>query len=717
LIRGAAPGVSASFMSPVFLTKLRIIAVWLAVALLGAAAGGWGYQARQGDMRDKLLEDARRSTVAINAAEVSRLTATRADLADPAYAAVKERLRQLRSVNPNVRVVSVLRFKPELKKVVFLADSTEPGARDASFPGDDYPEAAESAGVQKIVRTGEPATEGPRKHSRGTLVSAYATFDRASAGSVDAKTDFLGLDVDAAGWSRALWQAAFERAFYVWVALGLPLIAWFVARRQMEQRHVIRNLSEAVEQSHSAIVIIGLDGRIEFANRGLFDQVGFSRAELIGRTWRDFHPSETSADVLKDLVATVRAGRPWEGEWFNRRKNGTVYPVHGVVTPVNDRDGSLACFVAVFDDVTGTKQRESELREARDLAQAGNRAKGHFLATMSHEVRTPLNGIVGFTSLLLETPLSAEQREYVQTIRMSTEALIQLTGDILDFARIESGKLTLDALTCDPRECIEDVLDLLAPKADAKRIELLHRVADDVPGAVDVDGGRLRQVLTNLIGNAIKFTDRGEVAVELRRLPEAPNAAARAGTAEMCTLEFTVRDTGIGIAPENHAKLFRAFSQVDESTTRRYSGTGLGLAISRNLVELMGGTIGLASELGRGSVLTFTIRAPIATLLPPVRSLAGFRLGVAMPPGSLRTEIAELVRGWRGDVVEVDDPTELSATAVDIVLLDIRSTDAHQFAARPPTWSGFEPEKIYALVPMTLQASCARNCALTSGCS
>src|SRR6185503_15123936 len=217
--------------------------------------------------------------------------------------------------------------------------------------------------------------------------------------------------------------------------------------------------------------------------------------------WRSFRGVKPE-EGLGDLVPTVRRGQAWEGEWVNRRKDGSEFPVRGVVTPVRHRDGSLACFVAVFDDVTETKRREAELREARDLAEAGDRAKGHFLATMSHEVRTPLNGIVGFTSLLLDTTLSVEQREYVQTIRSSGEALIQLTGDILDYARIDSGKLKLDLLACDPRDGLEEALDLLATKAAEKNIELLHRCGDDVPSAVLADGGRLRQVLSNLVGNA-----------------------------------------------------------------------------------------------------------------------------------------------------------------------------------------------------------------------
>lgn len=685
-------------------TKRNIIGACAVIAVLGAGAGGWNYRTRDQEIRAELLVDARRSTVAFEPAELVRLAGAAEDLGTPAYLVVKDRLRRLKVINPRVRFVYLFRLKPDTGKVVYLADSADPGARDESLPGREYKEAATSPGLQTILRTGRPATEGPLQDEYGTWITAYATIgevapSQASTGRVP---DVLGVDMDAAGWRRELWRAAFEGAFYVWLALGLPLIAWFVARRQLAQRDVIHNLSEAMEQSHSAILIVGLDGRIQFANRGLCEQLGYARVELLGRSWQDFQVVDAADHVLNDLGAVMQSGRPWEGEWLNRRQNGTVYPVRGMITPVKQRDGALACFVVVFDDATGAKDREAELREARDLAQAGDRAKGHFLATMSHEVRTPLNGIVGFTSLLLDTPLNPEQREYVQTIRMSTEALIQLTGDILDFARIESGKLKLDPLTCDPRECVEDALDLLAPKADAKRIELLHRVGDDVPAAVMADGGRLRQVLANLIGNAIKFTDRGEVEVSIRRLPISDEAGTTSGATETCMLEFSVRDTGIGIARENHSKLFRAFSQIDDSTTRRYGGTGLGLAICRNLVELMGGTIGLESEPAKGSIFRFTIRAPIAARVPPARNLVGLRLGLVVPTPGLRREIAELVRGWHADVLEADDPNAFNETAADIVLVEVGEDAARALAARPAPLYGLTSDKLFGLVPITL---------------
>jgi PAS domain S-box-containing protein len=681
-------------------TKLTTTAMCLVIALTGAAVGAWNYGARDDEIRAGLLQDARRSTVAFDPAVLAQLQGARSDLATPAYAQVKSRLRMLKAIDPRVRYVYLFRLRPETGKVVFLGDSTDPGASDESLPGDEYKEAPQSPGLQNILRRNRPATEGPLTDEFGTWITAYAPVGLADPSAGSGVADVVGLDMDAAGWRRELWQAAFEGAMFVWLALGLPLIAWFVARRQLEQRHVIRNLSEAVEQSHSAILIVGLDGRIEFANRGLSDQVGFDREALIGRKWSDFREIDPGGDSMTELATAMQSGEAWEGEWVSRRQDGTAYPVRGVVTPVRRRDGALACFVVVFDDATEAKDREAELREARDLAQAGDRAKGQFLATMSHEVRTPLNGIVGFTSLLLDTPLTTEQREYVQTIRMSTEALIQLTGDILDFARIESGKLKLDPLTCDPRECVEDALDLLAPKADAKRIELLHRVGDDVPAAVLADGGRLRQVLANLIGNGIKFTDRGEVEVSLRRVPLAEEQAP--GAMEACLLEFAVRDTGIGIAPEHHPKLFRAFSQVDDSTTRRYGGTGLGLAICRNLVELMGGAIGLESAPGRGSVFRFTIRAQVAARVPPARNLAGLRLGLVVPTPGLRREIADLVRGWRAEVIEAESPDRISASEADIVLVEVGEDAARALAARPAPLYGLPSDRLFGLVPITL---------------
>jgi PAS domain S-box-containing protein len=695
------------------LSKPKIAFISALIVVAGAVTGWFGYRRAASRILAALVDDATRCAAAIEPANLRELTGSRADLPSPLYANLKRRLMRLKAVNPQVRFVYVFRFIPETGKVLYLGDSATSGAKDESLPGDEYPQAAQSPGLQQIIRTGLPATEGPLSDDFGTWVTGYALVAETPSTKPEVPIkEIVGMDIDAADWNRALWLAGLQNAFYVWVLLGLPFAAYRVMLRQTDQREAIRNLSEAMEQSHSAIMIVDLQSCIEYANRGLCQQIGYSRRELIGRSWRDFQVTETPAERLAELVSTVRSGQPWEGEWFNRRKDGTTYPVRGVVTPVKRRDGTMACFVAVFDDMTEVKRNERELREARDLAQAGDRAKGQFLATMSHEVRTPLNGIIGFTSLLLETSLTREQREYVQTIRTGGEALIQLTGDILDFARIESGRLQLELLPCDPAECVEEALDLLAARAAEKNVELLHWVDDSVPATVLADGGRLRQMLVNLVGNAVKFTEVGEVRVNVRARPgaPAPAAAVPAGAnasapaepdGDTVTLEFAVADTGIGIARDQHAKLFKPFTQLDATTTRKYGGTGLGLAISRNLVRLMGGDITFESEPGRGSTFTISICVPVLSAPAPVPDLGGLRVGLVGPPGPLRDEIARLAARWRAHLSEVDSPAGLAGANCETGLVVLDEPAAREFAGRPAAPLPLAA-RTFALVPVTL---------------
>lgn len=268
-------------------------------------------------------------------------------------------------------------------------------------------------------------------------------------------------------------------------------------------------------------------------------------------------------------------------------------------------------------------ERTAELQASREEALAAARAKAAFLATMSHEIRTPLNGVVGMATLLAETPLDAEQRDYLHTIRLSSDQLLSVINDILDFSKIESGKLDLEAEPVALRAAVEEACDIAAPRAREKGIELLIDIPDHEPGHLPEgilgDVTRLRQVLINLVNNAVKFTPSGEVAVQLRQLG-APDAQGRV------TLEFRVRDTGIGIPPERIGALFQAFSQADASTTRKYGGTGLGLAICQRLVTLMGGQIGVESEPGKGSTFWFTVVAPVAHVDRPSGWVAASRL-------------------------------------------------------------------------------------------
>jgi len=298
----------------------------------------------------------------------------------------------------------------------------------------------------------------------------------------------------------------------------------------------------------------------------------------------------------------------YRSEYRMRHKNGSWRWILARGKAKVDADGHARRMLGTHIDITRQKEIEAELRLAKDEAEAADRAKSEFLAVMSHEIRTPMNGVIGFTNLLLDTSLTAEQRDWLLTIRSSGESLVTLINDILDFSKIESGHMELDCQPVPVRRCVEEILDLLWSKASEKKIELLHWIDEGVPDWIVTDGPRLRQVLVNLVGNAIKFTAEGEVEVRVTTEPVSePGGLAR--------IVFSVRDTGPGIPADRIDRLFKPFSQVDSSTTRRYGGTGLGLAISRRLVQLLGGEVNLAETSPKGSCFRFYIQA--SPTLPP----------------------------------------------------------------------------------------------------
>ena len=350
------------------------------------------------------------------------------------------------------------------------------------------------------------------------------------------------------------------------------------------------------------------DGVIAFANDQFAKLMGIAANEMVGKTMADFYPEEFASDARAEDEQVMRSGEIIE-DVFEDMVDGKLHYFASRKGPVRDENQQVIGIQTIFWDIT--KQRIAEqaliaereqLKAAKQAAEDANRAKSDFLANMSHEIRTPMNAIIGMTDLLLETPLTQSQHEYLSMVQDSGEALLTLINDVLDFSKIESGKFELEQSTFDIRESLGDTMKGLAFRGHSKGLELAFRVDKQIPKYLIGDAGRIRQIVVNLVGNAIKFTESGEVVLEIDCVEISDRGTK---------VRFGIVDTGIGIAQENLAKVFQEFEQADASTTRKFGGTGLGLAISSRLVQLMNGRIWAESELGSGSKFNFEIELEI----------------------------------------------------------------------------------------------------------
>ncbi len=416
----------------------------------------------------------------------------------------------------------------------------------------------------------------------------------------------------------------------------------------------LEDLKFALDQ-HAIVARTDERGIITFANDKFCSVSQYTREELLGQDHRIINSQYHGKEFFDGLWKTIKSGEVWKGEIKNRAKDGSFYWVDSTIVPFRDALGKPKQFIVIRMDITGLKRIEEELRAAKDAAESASRAKSEFLANMSHEIRTPMNGIIGMAELALDTQLTAEQREYLNMVKTSAASLLTLINDILDFSKIEAGKLDLDVSDFPLRQSIGETLKALGFRAHQKGLELAWRVAPDVPDYLAGDASRVRQVLVNLVGNAVKFTERGEVVVEIERDPQSTEA--------MVVLHFCVRDTGIGIAKEKQHMVFGAFTQADSSTTRKYGGTGLGLAITRRLVDLMGGKLWLESEPGVGSAFHFTIRFETATAqpapyYPDPKILSHASILVVDDNETNRIILLEMLKRWGMQVLTAKDARE-----------------------------------------------------------
>ena len=435
------------------------------------------------------------------------------------------------------------------------------------------------------------------------------------------------------------------------------------------------------------------DGSCDYLSRQWVEYSGIPESEMLDNRWVEvLHPEDRAwamaywrdaveGRVSYDLEYRIR-GSDGRYRWFKTRGR-----------PMRDEAGRIVQWIGTCTDIDDQKRAEEAERRAKEAAEAASRAKSEFLANVSHEIRTPMNAILGMTELAIETSGSDEQRQYLTIVKSSADALLNVINDLLDFSKIEAGKLELDPAEFSLRQVLGETLRALALRAHKKGLELVCQIQPDVPDALFGDAGRLRQILLNLVGNAIKFTEEGEVVVRIEAGPtdgaaERDSPEGRSGPSQV--LGFSVSDTGIGIPLDKQQKIFQAFEQEDNSMTRRYGGTGLGLSIAMRLVALMHGEIGVESEPGRGSTFRFTARfglqpdQPDRPLVRPLVELQGLRVLIVDDNATNRRILEGWFRGWRTEPAMVADGLEAfdalwrasaSGRPFPLVVLDARMPD------------------------------------------
>jgi len=371
---------------------------------------------------------------------------------------------------------------------------------------------------------------------------------------------------------------------------------------RIKAENELRKLSRVVEESPASIVITNKNGNIEYVNPKFSENTGYKVEEVIGKNPRIINARNEENTVDYEVMwKTILDGNIWRGEFCNKRKDGSIFWEQASISPFRDQEGNITHFIAIKDDITDRKEFEKKLKLEKTRANAANEAKGFFLAKMSHEIRTPMNGIIGMTDILLESVEDKDVSEKLKIISVSAENLLTIINEILDFSKIEAGQVELESIPINIQDLVNDIKNLLIIKAKEKNLFLKTEISDQLPEFILGDPTRLKQIIINLVNNAIKFTEQGGITVLLEKKSKSYNE-------HQFIMKVSIIDTGIGISKEGKSKLFKAFSQTSSSTTRTHGGTGLGLLISKDLAKLMGGDIGIDSTPDEGS--TFWVNIP-----------------------------------------------------------------------------------------------------------
>lgn len=483
---------------------------------------------------------------------------------------------------------------------------------------------------------------------------------------------------------EAIFRFRHRQGHYLWIlarglaisdAEGTPVRIVGTHSDITERVELERHLTQfkAAVDDHAIVSITDKDGRITYANGKFCEITGYQLEEVLGKNHRIVKSGQHPDSFYEEMWRVISSGHTWTGEICNRAKDGRLYWVLATIAPLLDENGLPYQYIGIRADITQRKMHEEALRLAKEDAEAASRIKSEFLANMSHEIRTPMNGVLGMLNLALDTPLNEEQQEYLGLAQSSANALLHILNDILDFSKIEAGRLDVHQEPMNPLELVNELARMHEPRCLENGLAFALKVEPGLPSTLIADAARVRQVLVNLLSNALKFTSAGGITLEVTREGE--------------NMRFLVRDTGIGIPQEKQDLVFEAFTQADGSITKRFGGTGLGLTISNRLVQLMGGQMGLHSREGHGSEFYFTLPLAAHSILPahapgqPAGHVAGTEtrpLQILLAednPINQKLAVALLSRaGHQVTVVEDGEAavSTLMAHLYDLVLMDMQ---------------------------------------------